>query len=225
MSISIARTVILYCFVVLAIRLMGKRQIGDMQPNELVITLLISEIAAIPLQDPARPILDGVIAIFVLVILEILSSVLGMKSLWIKRMMNGKSAVIIKDGQIDQKTMKKVRMTVLDLMELLRGQNVFDFSDVAFAVLEVNGDLSVLLKSNKQPLTAGDVNAQNPPAALSLPVVSDGKIVTDSLAALQLKKKDVADALRSENTRLDEVFIMTMDPRGDYEIVKKGETV
>ena len=119
MSISIARTVILYCFVVLAIRLMGKRQIGDMQPNELVITLLISEIAAIPLQDPARPILDGIIAIFVLVILEILCSVLSMKSLWIKKLMNGKSAVIIKDGQIDQKAMKKVRMTVLDLMELL----------------------------------------------------------------------------------------------------------
>ena len=144
------RTAILYLFVTIAIRLMGKRQIGDMQPNELVVTLLISEIAAIPLQDVSQPILNGVVAIFMLVIIEILISVLALKSSKIRKLMNGQSVVIIKNGVVDQNAMKKVRMTVLDLIELLRIQNVFDISTVAFAVLEVNGQLSVLLKSKYQ---------------------------------------------------------------------------
>ena len=136
---------------------MGKRQIGDMQPNELVITLLISEIAAIRLQDTSQPILNGIMAIFMLVILEIVMSVLAMKNQFIRKIMSGKSVVVIKNGIIDQSAMKNVRMTVLDLIELLRGQNVFDISTVAFAVLEVNGNLSVLLKAEEQPATVGDL--------------------------------------------------------------------
>ena len=116
MITTIVRTVILYVFVTLGIRLMGKRQIGDMQPNELVITLLISEIAAIPLQDTSQPILNGITAIFMLVILEIVMSVLAMKSMCIRKFMSGKSVVIIKDGIVDQKALQSVRMTVLDLV-------------------------------------------------------------------------------------------------------------
>ena len=152
----ILRTAIIFIFVTLAIRIMGKRQIGDMQPNELVITILLSEIAAIPLQDTTQPLLNGIIAILVLVVLEVLISVLALKSNWVRKIMNGQSVVIIKNGVIDQIAMKKVRMTVLDLIEQLRIQNVFDISTVAFAVLEVNGELSVLLKSKHQPATVKD---------------------------------------------------------------------
>ena len=113
MIITITRTVILYVLVTLGIRLMGKRQIGEMQPNELVVTLLISEIAAIPLQDTSQPILNGAVAIFMLVILEIIISVITMKSQFVRKIMNGKSAVIIKNGVIDQHMMRQVRMTVL----------------------------------------------------------------------------------------------------------------
>ena len=130
MITSIVRTAILYVFITLGIRLMGKRQIGDMQPNELVITLLISEIAALPLQDSTQPLLFGIIAIFVLIILEIAVSVLSMKNIFIRKLLNGKSIVIIKDGVIAQQAMSEVRMTVVDLIELLRGQNVFDISTV-----------------------------------------------------------------------------------------------
>ena len=175
MIITITRTIILYIFVTLGIRLMGKRQIGEMQPNELVVTLLISEIAAIPLQDTSQPILNGVVAIFMLVILEILISVISMKSLFMRKIMNGKSAVIIKNGVIDQQMMKSVRMTVLDLVELLRGQDVFDISTVAFAVLEVNGNLSVLLKSSEQPATAADLNVKKDKAKVDalLPMIAE----------------------------------------------------
>lgn len=199
MIITITRTIILYIFVTLGIRLMGKRQIGEMQPNELVVTLLISEIAAIPLQDTSQPILNGVVAIFMLVILEILISVISMKSLFMRKIMNGKSAVIIKNGVIDQQMMKSVRMTVLDLVELLRGQNVFDISTVAFAVLEVNGNLSVLLKSSEQPATAADLNVKKDKALLPLPVISDGKIIKESLEAIGTDEGAVRKMLKGDN--------------------------
>ena len=219
MIITITRTIILYIFVTLGIRLMGKRQIGEMQPNELVVTLLISEIAAIPLQDTSQPILNGVVAIFMLVILEILISVISMKSLFMRKIMNGKSAVIIKNGVIDQQMMKSVRMTVLDLVELLRGQDVFDISTVAFAVLEVNGNLSVLLKSSEQPATAADLNVKKDKALLPLPVISDGKIIKESLEAICTDEGAVRKMLKGDN--VSDIFLMTMDRDGNHSIIKQ----
>ena len=221
MIITITRTVILYIFVTLGIRLMGKRQIGEMQPNELVVTLLISEIAAIPLQDTSQPILDGVVAIFTLVILEIIISVTAMKSIIVRKLMNGKSAVIIKNGVVDQQAMKNVRMTVLDLVELLRGQNVFDISTVAFAVLEVNGNLSILLKSSEQPATSGDLKLYKEAAVLPLPVISDGKLINESLKALETDSGKIKKILDDNDTVIENVFLMTMDRDAKFTLIKK----
>ncbi len=225
MITSIVRTAILYVFITLGIRLMGKRQIGDMQPNELVITLLISEIAAIPLQDSTQPLLFGIIAIFVLIILEIAVSVLSMKNIFIRKLLNGKSIVIIKDGVIDQQAMTDVRMTVVDLVELLRGQNVFDISTVAFAVLEVNGELSVLLKSKEQPATLKDLRIEKSEALLPLPVVTDGKILNETLKALNISEDTVYKELKKNNTTVKKVFLMTMDRDGNSTIINKGKKV
>ena len=219
---TIIRTIILYAFITFAIRIMGKRQIGDMQPNELVITLLISEIAAIPLQDISQPILSGVVAIFMLIVLEIIMSVLSMKSITVRRFMNGKSAVIIKNGVIDQNVMKDVRMTVLDLVELLRGQNIFDISAVAFAVLEVNGNLSVLLKGGEQPVTAKDLGIKKEKESLPLPVISDGKILSDSLKALNITNEDILKKVKANKTEVNNVFLMTLDRYDNICLIKKG---
>ena len=217
----ILRTAIIFIFVTLAIRIMGKRQIGDMQPNELVITILLSEIAAIPLQDTTQPLLNGIIAIFVLVVLEILISVLALKSVWVRKIMNGQSVVIIKNGVIDQHAMKRVRMTVLDLIELLRIQNVFDISTVAFAVLEVNGDLSVLLKSKHQPATVKDLGKKNTEAALlPLPVITDGKLIQESIEALQITAEDVEKILKNNNTKINKVFLLTLDRKQNMTLIK-----
>ncbi len=222
---TIVRTIILYVFVTFGIRIMGKRQIGDMQPNELVITLLISEIAAIPLQDSSQPLLNGIMAIFMLVILEIIMSVLAMKNQYIRKLMSGKSIVVIKNGVIDQHAMKNVRMTVLDLIELLRGQNVFDISTVAFAVLEVNGNLSVLLKASEQTVTAKDMSIKAKDKPLPLPVISDGKIIDDSLAALQTDRKTIKRLLQKQNLTENNVFLMTLDRNGEANIIKKREKI
>lgn len=219
----IIRTVLLYVFVILGIRLMGKRQIGDMQPNELVITLLISEIAAIPLQDTSQPIINGIVAIFILVILEIIMSVLAMKNIWIRKIMNGKSVVIIKNGVIDQAAMKKVRLTVLDLIELLRGQSVFDISDVAYAVLEVNGDLSVLLKTDKQPASVEDLNIKRKKEGLPLPIIADGKIIKESVEALEINDNQIENKLKPKKLSVNEVFLMTTDRYNNSNIIKKRD--
>lgn len=221
MIATIIRTAILYVFVVFAIRLMGKRQIGDMQPGELVITLLISEIAAIPLQDNNQPILNGVSAIFVLAVLEIVFSALAMKNFFVRKLMSGKSVVLIKNGVLDQNAMRRVRMTVLDLVELLRAKSVFDLSTVAYAVLEVNGEVSILLKEGAQTVTLDDLNLSSAPQGLFLPVISDGKIVFESLKALQSDKRAVEATLKKQDLEVKEVFLMTLDRYGNSCIIKK----
>lgn len=221
MFTALIRTLFFYLVITIAIRLMGKRQIGDMQPNELVVTLLISELAAIPLQDMDQPILSGISAIVFLVIIEILVSVASLKSFFVRKMINGQSVVIIKNGTVDQKAMQDVRMTVLDLVELLRGQEVFDISQVAFAVLEVNGELSVLLKSDEQPVTKKDAGIKSEADALPLPVITDGKIVKESLKALEISTKNITDRLKKKKLTPENVFLMTLDRNGTENIVKR----
>ncbi|MEE0841001.1 MAG: DUF421 domain-containing protein [Acutalibacteraceae bacterium] len=220
MIITVVRTAVVYFFVTLAIRLMGKRQIGDMQPNELVITLLISEIAAIPLQDSSQPVLNGIVAIFMLVILEIIISVLTMKSPKIRKLMSGNSAVVIKNGIIDQKTLKKVRLTVIDLIELLRGQGYFKIEEIAFAILEVNGSLSVIEKSQYRPLQTGDLkHLKTEKASLPLPVISDGKVMYESLSALNITLLELEQKISPVLPK--DIFLMTLDRYGKKEVIMK----
>ncbi len=219
----IIRTLILYIILTLGIRLMGKRQIGDMQPNELVVTLVISEIAAIPLQDSNQPVLNGICSIFVLVVLEISLSALAMKNMAVRRLMSGQSVIIIENGAIVQSAMKKVRMTILDLVELLRSQDVFDINDVAFAVLEVNGDLSVLLKAHKQTLTPKDIDLTPKPATLPLPIISDGKVLKETCQAFDISNKELTLYLERERIKMNDVFLMTIDKDKKYEIIRKSD--
>lgn len=221
MLITIYRTLILYIIVIISIRLMGKRQIGDMQPSELVVTLLISEIAAMPLQDTNQPIFFGVSSIFTLVAVELLISVIALKSFFVRKLLSGKSVILIKDGIIDQKELKRVRLTVLDLVELLRGQQVFDISTVSFAVLETGGSLSVLLKSKNQPATVEDLKVQKEPSRLPLPIISDGKILSESVTALGITRSEVVRRLAKKGIKPSQVFLMTLDKSGNADIIKK----
>ncbi len=224
MAIIIIRTLILYIIVTIGIRLMGKRQIGDMQPNELVVTLLISEIAAIPLQDTTQPVVNGIVAVFMLVIIEIIMSVLTMKFLPLRQLLSGKAIIIISDGKIDQQAMKQVRLTVMDLIELLRSQDVFDISTVAYAVLEVNGNLSVLLKNAEQPVTAKQIDIKTDTDALPMPVITDGRIITDSLHAVKSDETELKKILKQKKTNIKDIFLMTLDRCGNYTITKKEKS-
>ena len=221
MFITVFRTVILYVTVIIAIRLMGKRQIADMQPGELVVTLLISEIASMPLQDTTQPMLFGLSAIFTLVTLEIAVSLIALKSSFIRRLLSGKSVVLIEEGVLNQRALKKVRLTVPDLMELLRGQEVFDITTVAFAVLETGGSLSVMLKTPNRPVTTGELNVKTTPAQMPLTVISDGKVITDALDSLGIEPSRLGDLLKAKGVRQDDVLLMTLDRSGSSNIIMK----
>lgn len=221
----IVRTLLMYILVTIGVRLMGKRQIGDMQPTELVITLLISEIAAIPLQDVSQPVSIGLIAIFMLVILEIVASVLVMKNLRLRRIFSGKSVVIIKDGVLDQKAMKSVRMTVFDLVEMLRMQGFFELEQIESAVLEINGSLSVKPKSSFAPLTPNDMKIKTEESGLPMAVISDGTIVDAALKFLGKTRDDLKIMLKQQKLSETEIFVMTMNKNGEGVIVKKEKGV
>ena len=223
MFITVYRTILLYIIVIISVRLMGKRQIGEMQPGELVVTLLISDIAAMPLQDTNQPVLFGVAAIFTLVTVEILMSIIALKSFFMRKLISGKSVILIKDGTICEAELKKVRITVLDLVEMLRGQQIFDISTVSFAVLETGGNLNVLLKAKNQPATVEDLKIKKEPAKLPLPVISDGKLLKESITALGTTKGEVIKLLAQRHARPSEVLLMTLDANGNVNVVKKGE--
>lgn len=221
MILILIRTSIIYIFVTVAIRLMGKRQIGDMQPNELVITLLISEIAAIPLQDAAQPVINGIVAIFMLVVLEITVSVISMKNIYFRRIMNGQSVIVIKDGTIDQKAMRKLRLTVIELTELLHGKDVFDIGEVAYAILEINGEISVIKKSDFQSPKNSDINIKPDKATMSIPVISDGTLLKSAVKDLGLTEKDIINKLNGK--KIKDVFLMTMDSGKKASVVYKED--
>ena len=192
MAVTFIRAVILYICVVIALRLMGKRQIGEMQPKELVITILIAELAAIPMSDLNSPLINGVIAILTLIILEILLSVISLKSNSFRRILNGRPAIVINNGIIDQKALKNLRFTAEELMESLRQQDVFDINDVKYAIVETTGKLSVMLNADKQPVTPSDMNiAPANEAALNVCIICDGKIKKDSFNPVSYTHLDV----------------------------------
>ena len=219
----IIRTVLMYIFVSVGVRLMGKRQIGDMQPTELVVTLLISEIAAIPLQDVSQPVSIGLVAIFMLVLLEILASVIILKNLRLRRIFSGKSISIIKNGVIDQKAMRSVRMTVFDLVEMLRMQGIFELDDVESAILEVNGNLSVRPKPERAPVTPEQLKICVSDSGIPMTVISDGTVVTSSLNFLNLTADDLKIILKNQKVDPKDIFLMTLNSEGESIIIKKEQ--
>ena len=224
MLIAIVRTLILYIFIITAIRLMGKRQISDMQPSELVVTLVVSDIASLPMQNTSQPLLSGIVPVLVLVGLEILTSVLMMKSRFVRKLVCGNPVVVIEDGRLLQKQMKRLRMTNSDLLEQLRQQNVFSLNDVQYCIVETNGALSVLEKPEKRLPNAEEAGVVIPDKKLETVVISDGKLLRESLALCQSSEKHIRKILASDQIAIDSVFLMTMDGSGDYRIIRKEST-
>ena len=221
MLTTIIRVVILYFFVTIAIRIMGKRNIGELQPTELVITLLLSEFAAIPIEDNSIPLINSIIPVMILISLEILNSVISMKSTIFRNLSDGNALLIIKDGKLDQKQLKKLRLTVDDVLSALRQKDVFDINEVAFAVIETNGTLSVLLKPEFQNATKKDVNIKTKSDGFTCPVIIDGVVIKKNLEYCNINKEDIEKILEKKNVHKKQVFLMNIDKRKNAEIILK----
>ena len=225
MIISVIRTILLYIVIILAIRIMGKRQIGELQTSELVVTLLISDIAAIPMQNTEQSLLSGIVPILILIVCEIIISLLMLKRAGFRRIICGKPIVIISDGKINQSEMHRLRMSTEDLSEELRQQGVFNIEDVGFAIVETNGKLSVLKKPEKDIPTAEELGIKADDKGLEAVVISDGEISKCSLKICGLSRDWLFDTLKKENTELNDVFLMIANRQGEYKIIEKERKI
>lgn len=221
MTVSLIRTFVLYSVIILAIRLMGKRQISELQTSELVVTLLISDIASIPMQNADIPIFSGLIPIAVLVSSEIFISTIMLKSSKFRKFICGKPAILINDGKIDQKKMKDLRMTIDDLEEQLRQLDVESIDDIAYAIVETNGKLSVLKKPDKQQPDNSFFNIQTVDKGMETVLIKDGELSEFSLNFYNLTKDWVYNILKEKKLELKDIFIMTVNKNKDYNIIKK----
>jgi uncharacterized membrane protein YcaP (DUF421 family) len=224
MTISLIRTVILYVIVMAAVRLMGKRQISEMQTSELVVTLLISNLASVPMQETGQPLINGLIPIVALVISEIVVSALMLKVPIFRKLICGRPVIVIYDGKIQQDEMRRLRMTTEDLFEQLRQKDVFSIQDVAYAIVETNGKMSVIKTPEKEQPTAGDLNVVGPDNGLETVVVSDGVISDYSLALCRQTRNWVENILEEQGIILSDVFLMTANSKGDFFIVRRDQT-
>ena len=221
MLIIFIRAIILYVLLIASVRLMGKHQLGQLQPSELAITILISNIATLPVEDPDLPLITGIIPILTLASLDVLMSWIGLKSKIIRKLSCGKPVIIIQDGKIDQQKMKELRFTADDLMEAMRSSDIFDINEIQFAVVETTGVVSFYQKYQYRNVTNQDLqlnqNTQNPPEM----VIDDGKVNADALKRTGYGISWLKQMLSEKNLSLKDVFIMTLDSNGKNIVIEK----
>ena len=222
MVIAFFRTIILYAFLILGIRLMGKRQVGELEPSELVLALLVADLAAVPMQDFGIPLLTGLIPIFTLLCLTMALSVLTMKSARLRAALCGRPSVIVDNGRLRQSEMRRNRFTLDELMEELRLKGYADLSQVRYAILETNGQISVLPYAAHQPPTAARLGLEPEESGLPLAVVSDGRPIPQALKRRGLDMNWLTAQLKRRGLRgPEQVFFMTVDEAGGIFLVEK----
>lgn len=221
MAIVLVRAVILYALLAFSLRLMGKRQLGELQPSELVVTILISNIAAIPVEDSSVPMIMGIVPILTLVCIDVIMSGIMLKSSKIRKLMIGSPRIIVSDGKVLQNEMKRLRYTVDDLTEAMREQSIFDITQIHYAIVETTGKINFMLKKDYQPAEKQDVQAggstQNPPSV----IIRDGIVDKEQLTLLDLGEDWLKKILRENNLTEKRVFIMTADNGGKYTIIER----
>ncbi len=224
MLIAIFRTVVLYLLIILGIRLMGKRQVGELEPSELVFTLLIADLAAVPMQNFGIPLITGVIPIATLLSVTLLLSILTMKSIRFRAVLCGKPSIVVENGKLNQKEMRKNRFTLDELSEELRIQGVTDITTVKYAILETNGQLTVLLKAEEKPVTAGQMAKAVPETGLPVLMISDGRVMTDNLKRRGLDREWLNKQLAAHGVdSADKVFALSVDEKGNLYFAKKED--
>ncbi len=223
MSITLIRAVIIYITVITAMRIMGKRQIGELKPHELVITVLVSQVASIPLEDNSMPLANMFVPILIFVSFEIIVSVISMKSLNFRNLVQGRPMFVIRNGKIDEKQMKRLRFTIDDLIDAIRQKDVFDISTVQDAVIETNGSISVLQKAEEAPVTPKQLKLSVDENSTPIAVVIDGKPVTEYFSTEKIKNSKIELVVNNENKDIKDIMLLTIDEDGNtYLIPKRG---
>lgn len=225
MITAVIRTVILYLLIIVGIRLMGKRQIGQLEPSELVLSLLIADLAAVPMQDFGIPLIMGIIPILTLLCLSTILSVLTVKSIRFRALLCSRPSIVIQDGKILTREMVKNRFTVDELMEELRVAGVTDLSSVKYAVLETTGRISVVPKAEDRPVTIRDLDLTAEDTGMPVIVISDGRVLSKNLKIRNLSIDWLhAELLKRGVGDIRQVFLMTVDEVGGVYFAEKEGT-
>ena len=221
MKFLICRTILIYLCVLFAMRLMGKRQLGELQPEELVSTILISNLASISIESEEVPITASLIPLFLIAALELLGSMLSFRSQKFFNLMSGRPKTVILNGQIDQKALRMLRLTTADLMEALRGKDIFDPRDVSYAIIETNGTLSAALRPERQSATLADLHLAAQQTQATIPFVLDGQVLEDNLRSCG-KDRAWLERTAQANTLLpEEILLLVGNDTEDYFLLKK----
>ena len=221
MITALLRTVILYFRIMTGLRLMGKRQIGELEPSELVLTMMISDLATVPMQDFGIPLLAGVIPILTLLSLSMLLSQLSLLSLRFRELMCGTPSILIRNGKLQQDAMRKNRYTLDELLEQLRGQGYVSVDEVRWAVLENSGQLSILPWARQRPPTAEELGLTPEEDELPFILINDGRIVRRNLARSGRNEAWLQKELRRTGHSAGEIFLLTVDGSGKVLCIPK----
>ena len=222
MGIVFFRTLIIYVSLVFAMRLMGKRQLGELELSELVITVLISDIAAHPLQDIGIPLMNGVLPIIILLCCELIISGVIVKSNRAKEFLCGKPCFLIVNGVIDQKQMKKNRVSLDELAEELRGQSVLDISLIKYAILETDGRLNIVLFPSERPVTAGQMSIVSEDSGYPTIIINSGRVMQNNLRLCGRNLEWLDKELAARKIKdVKDVYLMSVNGAGQIYIAKK----
>ncbi len=221
MFVVFFRTILLYILIIFSLRLMGKRQLGELQPSELVITILISNIASLPIEDTGIPLMAGAVPILTLVSFEILISVISLKSIRFRKFISGNAKIVIQNGVIDQKALRELRFSVDDLMEELRAKSIFALQDVQLAIVETSGVVSVFKKTELEAVTPQQLGLTVENTSPPVLVISDGNFLEGGMALCGVNQTWIEQVLAGKKLSVSDIFIMTLDSAQSVYIVQK----
>lgn len=211
MLITFIRSIFLYIIVLIVMRLMGKREIGQLQPFELAISIMIADLASTPMADAGIPLTNGIIPILALLVMHLIISILNIKSIKARAILCGKPAILIYRGKIDEKTLRKERFTVNELEERLRGNNIVNIKDVEYAILETSGQVTVIQKPEKKNVTVEDLKLESQYEGLSYDLVLDGKVMYENLKILKKDYEWLKKQVNKFGIEPEQALLVTID--------------
>ena len=216
MLITFFRAIVLYIIVLIVMRLMGKREIGQLQPFELAISIMIADLATLPMAETGIPISNGIIPILGLLVMHIIISLINMKSVKMREIICGKPSILIFRGRIDEKALRRERFTINELEERLRGQNIFNISDVEYAILETSGQVTVIQKPNKRTTIPEDFGIEPQYQGIAYDLIVDGKIMKENLQKLDKDYNWLVKQVEPFGIMPEEALVATIDASGNF---------
>ena len=224
MVIAVVRSIVLYLIIVIGIRLLGKHQVSELEPAEFVLALIIADVASVPMQDYGIPLLMGVIPIITLLCLSMILSVLTLKSLKIRALLAGVPSILIQNGKVDQKELRRTRMTMDEVLEELRLQGYTDLAAIRYAILETNGQLSILPYAQKKPPSAEAMDIPVSDPGLPLVLINDGRLISANLKRRGLNERWLEKQLKKHGVSgVKDVFLLTVDEEKQTYFIRKED--